>query len=429
MNKVASVLKAMRGEGFWVLALLSAFPSLDLWRLFKGWQAAQDATRVGPGEVALAILAVAAAVEIFAMKRRWRRAVPPVPAIAFVAVGLLAAVCAPRGASVKSMLVELVQWVEIFLIGLGWFLWARGDKTAADRATKALAAAATVHVITALVQLAAGKPLFEVRGLFSNRNHLGVFLAVTAPLFTAQALAPGRKPWERAWLGLVVGIGLLITSSGGLVLAMAVGILAAAGVMKRPRALIAAGGVAFVLLLLQPVLLPGVRSEQLRTLELFPRDEQGRARSSARARRIQAAVNLIRKRPVLGVGPGQFQHSIGSCYEPPYDKPQGRLDDVSGFNIRADEPGSQSVFVVTACETGLLGAFALLWFVASLMDAGARGARASSFAAGCLGAAVGMLIAGLFSSFLVRGVALPMVLVAALGIRSDLDGWSPRREE
>jgi O-antigen ligase len=183
----------------------------------------------------------------------------------------------------------------------------------------------------------------------------------------------------------------------------------------------AAAAVVVVALLIQPLGLPSVREAQFRSVSLFLADEKnGDESASMRARRWQAAVNCVRKNPALGVGPGQFQARIGEYYRHPYQKLAGAGDDTAGYDVRFDEPGSQGLYEVTAVEMGLMGLLAALWFFGTVIGRAAGGALKdpTGLAAGALGAAVAAAVGGLFGAIMIRGVAVTLVFVFAMGERS-----------
>lgn len=447
-SRLARPLEMIRRHGLWVLAAAAALPSLDLLALVNGTEAVKHATRLTPGDLVLAALAVCAAVEILRFHRPLplvlKRAVAPLPAFAWVAVAAAAAAAASfgrEGVQWKGALKEVVQLVEVLVVGYGWVLWAAppaGDNNARenhaqgdgrrdlDRVLYALAGAVTVNVLFALAQVVYTEHVFHVRGLFEHRNALGTFLAVTLPVLAAAGVSSRRHWGVRVWLLVTAALGLCVTGNAGLFAAAAFGIIAAVVAVgahacagsRLPRfahGLLAAAGVAIVALVIQPVLMPRLRDSQFRSVSTLPVDEHGRAHVSARVRRWGAALECVRVNPTLGVGPGQFQRRIGGFYDRFFERPAGRGDDVPGFDIRFDEPGSHSLYVVTAVEMGLLGLVAVGWFLASAVGRAAFGR--SGFAAGALGSSVAVIVACLFSSVMVRGIALVFVIVLALGER------------
>jgi hypothetical protein len=431
---LARALPMARRHGLWMFAALAALPSYNFIALLTSAEAAKNASRLTPGDILLAALAVCAAIEVLRFRRPWKRAVVPAAAFVWVAAAATAAIVASLTQdefAVGGAAKEVVQLIEILIVACGWARWAPEGRRDLDRALYALAGAVTANVLLALIQLAYVEHVFHVRGLFGHRNTLGMFLAVTLPLLAAGALAPGRHWGVRLWLLVTAALGLCVTTNAGLFAAVALGIVTAtvvvglrvSGEAKLPQfsyGLVAAAGIIIIALFVQPVLMPRVRESQFRSVDILPEDAHGRRHVSMRARRWGAALDCVRANAALGVGPGQFQKRIGGFYSRFFEKPAGRGDDVPGYDIRFDEPGSQSLYVVTAVEMGLLGLVAVGFFLASAVGrAAASSARdASGFAAGALGLALAVTVACLFSSVMVRGVALVFVLVLALGERA-----------
>jgi len=435
-GRLERLLERVRTHGVWLLAGLAALTSLNVIALVWGPKAAERAIKITPGDVLVAALALAAGLEVLLYKRPWKRALPP-PAM----FGLVAAASISAGAmllrewgelsgAMGGAVREIAQLVEVFVIGYAWVLWAARRRRDLDRALIALAVAVTVNVLLAIVQLGAGAHPFYVRGLFANRNFLGVFLAVTLPVLVAAASAEGdRPPAVRLWMLSTVAAGLAIMTSGGLFAAAAVGVLVAAFAVSSRAGWAAVVAVAVVALAIQPTrALPGVREAQYRSVELFHERSPGRHTPSERIKRWAAGLECLRENPTLGVGPGRFQDQIQRYYLHGLGKGGASSAKVENFDVSFDEPGSHGLYEVIACEGGLLGLAVLAWFLAAAMARSGRAAAGdtSGLAAGALGAVVAVLIAGAFATVLARGVALPLVVVLALGQRAGKIGRASR---
>jgi len=412
---LAGFLGRARSELLWVLAALGPLPSVEVWKLAAGPAQARAASRIGPGDLVLALLAGTIAMELALRPREWRRLLPPVASLAVVAAAAASAVFAGEERSWASALRELVQLVEILVVCYGAsFYAASGGPASRRRALLALASAAGVHVAFAAAQLASGADPFHVRGLFHHRNALGCFLAVATPPLVAVGVSPGRSRALRAWALAVAAGGMLVTTSGWLLAAQAAGAILAASVLGARRGAAVAACAAVIAFAVQPLALPAVSRAQARSVSFHLADEAGRVGPSMRLRRWVAVGCCFLDNPIFGIGPGQFQARIGEYYRPPYDKPIGSREDVSGYDVRFDEPGSQGLFEVALCETGAAGLAALLWFLVSAAARAAK-ARRNEAAAGSLGSAGAVLLGGAFAGFLVRGVGLPLAMVLALG--------------
>ncbi|MHC4252302.1 MAG: hypothetical protein ACYS9X_24555 [Planctomycetota bacterium] len=427
-GRLERALECVRANGLWLLVGLSALASVNVIALVRDPVAAEKAIGISPGDLLLAALAIAAAVEVLVFGRAWKRALPPPAMFGLVAAGALSALAMVLRewgelAGVMGAAREVVQLVEVFVVGYAWVLWAARRRRDIDRALVALAVAVTVNVLLALLQLGGGAHPFHVRGLFANRNFFGVFLAATLPVLVAAASAEGdRPPGVRLWMLSAAAAGLAVMTSGGLFAAAAVGVLVAAFAVGPRAGWAAVAAVAVVALMIQPTgALPGVREAQYRSVALFPEDARGRRAPSERMRRWAAGLECLRDNATFGVGPGRFQTRIERYYLHGLGKGGGNSTDVEAFDVSFDEPGSHGLYEVTACEGGFLGLVALAWFLAAAVARSGRAATrdSSGLAGGALGAAVAVLIAGVFGSVLARGVALPFVVALALGRRAE----------
>jgi len=145
---------------------------------------------------------------------------------------------------------------------------------------------------------------------------------------------------------------------------------------------------------------------------------------AARYKGWYAAVSLLQKNPralVRGVGGGNYQEEVNREYgSGALAKPSGRVDLAPFFNLHADEPDSFSQYIVIAVEYGLLGILALAWWLHVFLGKAVRSLGheknklGSTIALGVLGSLIGFAVNGVFSSGLVRGVALPIVFILAM---------------
>ncbi len=255
-------------------------------------------------------------------------------------------------------------------------------------------------------ELARPDALYWVGGTFGNRNELGTFLALAVPVAAYLALA--ERDWRlRLWLGGFVLLSFALTTSASIV-AVAAGVLAAGACAGRKELALSAGAVALGILL-AGIMPRGNARELARSLGVYVR-EKGEYQVSARAKRWQASMDLLSGKPVFGCGLGNYPTEIKDHYGQGIGRPTGRTDDVAGFNLRRDEPGTYSTYLTFACEAGLLGLIALGWCYAYFLARAAR-AHGASFAA-----LVGACVANLFGSTMVVGIGLVLAFVMALGL-------------
>lgn len=391
---------------------------------------------VTPGDAFLAItfLVWAAATVLGGRPRPVR---PPFPA-AFVFVGIVLASAlhaAERGPGLR----EFAQLAAYFIAG--WVVLAncidtrRRLRAAVDLFT--IVTAAIVLIALCQYRAAASGNAFKVAGLFENRNVLGAFFAFSLPFLFVLGLYEERL-WQRFALFLTAAVGLGVTLSGGALLGAAVGILFSSALHSR-RALIAtiAAGTLGVLLVPRLASLPRHSDVVLSSIRPYLQSNfldrrkgepqlLGEPVVAVRYTHWYVATRLIRKHlrfPFLGTGPGTYHRNLSDAYKDAgIEKPSGQTDDVSGFNITADEPDSFNMFLVLLAESGPLALAALLWLGLSLLGQGVRNHFESkdkfgrALGLGTAAAVVGAALCGVFSNILVRGVGMPFIFVVLSGI-------------
>jgi putative inorganic carbon (HCO3(-)) transporter len=149
---------------------------------------------------------------------------------------------------------------------------------------------------------------------------------------------------------------------------------------------------------------------QKESVELFNADgDMGR-----RYPEWQAAVEMIREHPLLGVGSGCYQEKIGTFY--------GTIPIVPGSAAQAD---TQNLYLVLAASIGLPG---LVAFLGLLLGAGAAAARKAVLAAdtrsnglflGVAGSVAAFAVNSIWSPLLVRGIGIPLVFILALALARE----------
>ena len=145
----------------------------------------------------------------------------------------------------------------------------------------------------------------------------------------------------------------------------------------------------------------------------FYRKDAGKYRPSARTARWQAVLIAAQERPLLGFGPGRFQDRIGQYYYHGITKPEGYTDDVAGYDIRADEPGTQNHWEVSLAETGLFGVAAWLLVLAGGFVMAMRHGRPA-----VAGSLLAVAVAGLSVVVWARAVGVLWAYMLALSERN-----------
>ena len=367
---------------------------------------------LGGIHVTLADLLLAAAFGLALLTPGFLRRRPPAENVAFV---LLAALSALFGGSLRDGLKEWLQIALYFLVGervVATALELGGEKWR-HRACAVFLASGAAVLILALAQYFGEdpdvfplclRPGLAVRGAFGNNNVLCGFLALLLPFAFSLALEGGRPWWLRAVLVLLVAAGLLTMLSGA-ALAIVAAVLSATA-FRRNRILGAATALVLLgaLFLVAPELPRDNFTAAVQSAELYHSDA-GSVRYSDEENGVltwaageptrrypewQAALTMSFERPLVGVGPGAYQKSIGPFY------------DVIPRATGPNEPDTQNLYLVLASTMGYPALFAFLAILYAAWNAGrADGASDPARAAAASVAAFAATAAGRkFSSIL-----------------------------
>jgi O-antigen ligase len=218
-------------------------------------------------------------------------------------------------------------------------------------------------------------------------------------------LAVALPCWKRrAWMLPVVCLGLVTTLSGATFLAVALGL----GLVCAARGQKTFLGFAAVFLLctvLLPPVLPRPNADILHeSVALY--GPEGRV--TKRYPEWQAAAEMTRENPWLGVGIGNYQKNVGQYYGT-IPSPAEKL-----------ESDTQNLYLVLASTTGLPGLFCFVGMLALFAARAARGVVtahspfASALALGLLAGLVAFAVNALWSPLLVRGIGIPLAVNCAL---------------
>lgn len=275
-------------------------------------------------------------------------------------------------------------------------------------------------------------------GTKSNRNVLGGYLSLALPLMWGAAIFT-RNPLVAVWLILAVATGLAITLSGGAFLAIVVAMLILAAVRSHKLLTITVAVLGCAFLLLFPkmprhnvdVLFDSVMlskdKDRFHSLPepLKGKELEGEGRVQQRYLEWQAALNAIMGNPAFGVGLGGYQGYINRYYEiEPYTVKKPAKNYM--------EPDANNYYAVIGVELGIPGILAILWILVDAMGQGLRAFTAipkgfeKGLAVGVCGSMLGFMINSLFTSMIVRGVAIAFVLILALAAAMQLLYSSPQ---
>jgi O-antigen ligase len=247
-----------------------------------------------------------------------------------------------------------------------------------------------------------------------------------APMCAAVLLFwPG--PWMKILAGLLAAASVVLTFSVGPLLALILSILAVAAFRGRRHV----GYLAFAIIVLFGLVfsyLPRNRIDRTHdSVGLYTKWGDD-AIVSYRYRRWQSGLNIFRAHPVVGVGHGMFQEHVGQ-------QKYNMLDDgltptpTPPENVTISKKFIDSRYILTVAEMGLPG---LLLLITVLLLACRRAFFAISdttdpclkaILAGCFGMVLAASVGTMFTDFLVRGLALPLVFAISVPI-----WWAAERD-
>lgn len=374
------------------------------------------------------------------------------PILLLVASLGLAILVSALACPARPALREAVQWILTFALGFGGVRFAlRGGVIRLERLGLILSLAGAVSALLAFGQMASGVPGYFIRGGYVNAQGYGFFLTLCLPLMVWALLRVLRRTPRLA---------LALASTGGFALALTIrdtGLLVAFSVALLfglhpllPRAwkwsqvpLLVVICFTHVFLhrddfrrwitpyeasdlnatfihnyyLTYPALGWGLAVHGKAPLTLYPPAAPVRwtqaplpapsfERSVLKQRWAEwlAALRVWSRHPITGVGPGNYQSSIGDGYAP---LPK----------LNTAEPDTQNGWLVLGSSIGLFGFLAL----AAALQLGIRAGLAGNFDPQRLlpdrflaASAAGVFIAGFFTPFTQAGVWISVAVLLAL---------------
>jgi O-antigen ligase len=320
--------------------------------------------------------------------------------IAAVSVG----VAADRATAVK----EVVQLTLYLIVApLLVFDFVRPADTLVPRrlalVLAALLAPLLINVSVAVMQyVQPGLEDFAIRGLFLNRNVLGGFLALTAPILFG-LVADSRRRLLRGGALLVLLVAMTVILAGAAYAAITLALLLLAA-WKGPRLFLST---AVCLTLWQVCVLPRLPRENdlahFRSVALY--DSVGVP--ERRYPEWQAAASLILTHPLTGVGAGNYQREIGQYY------------DVVPNATGPSEPDTQNLHLVLAASLGLPALFVWIAVLGRAFFAAAGAARGrptwqTGLAGGLMAGIGAFALTALWHPLLVRGIGISLAAILAL---------------
>lgn len=334
--------------------------------------------------------------------RKFHVVAPPPIMLLFPA---LAALTIVKAGSRFEACKEIFQYVEYFGAAAILFMSRVRDRQFMERLVGLFLIVGTLIVAYGLVHyFTPGLETFRVRATFGNRNILGGYLALLIPLAYGRLLWD-RRPAIRIWMAALIVAGMIVTLAGGtwLALFLALGMISAWRGQKTLIVFLAAFTLVTVLILPR---LPRANLEEIQTSVAIFNDE-GEMRP--RYAEWQAAWNMWRENPMLGVGVGNYQSNVGRYY-----------GYVPRANQNVTEPDSHNLYLVLLASTGLCGLAAfwgmLIYFErgAAIVYGAAGDPAAQGLAAGLGGGIVAFAVNSVWAGLLVRGLGVPLVFFLVL---------------
>ena len=265
-----------------------------------------------------------------------------------------------------------------------------------------------------------------IRALFANNHVLSAYLAMFIPMCVAMLLF-----WPSLWMkilaGLLAAASVILTFSGGPLLALIISVLAVAAVRGRRHV----GYLAFALLVLFGVVfscLPRNRLDRTHDSVCLYTKWGDDAIVSYRYRRWQSGLNIFRAHPIAGVGNGMFQEHVGKQEYHMLDDGQTPTP-TPPEDVTISKKFIDNRYILTAAEMGLPGLFLLMTIFllacrrALFAASGTTDPCLKAILAGCFGMVLAASVGTMFTDFFVRGLALPMVFAISIPI-----WWAAERD-
>ncbi len=363
---------------------------------------------------------------------KWLRCVWPGALLILVGIVSVTQIDILDGKALKLVAKTAFQWGEYLLVAPLVFLTLMENSSWRRRALWGLCGGVIVSIVpivwlSPLDQVFAGQVHpHAVGGLLGNRHTYGLFMAVALCLLVSWAWQEKRAAGGAAsawWLvpGFLLPFLALYPYSAAATLGAA--LLGLAIVYQRECRC----GFIMLPLFLAWLFWMGDAQEQagrravlVSSVQTFHTVKPPGAilpenLLAMRVYRCSANLNMIAKKPWLGVGWGQYQ-SQRKKYYGTLNLPEGNTRRQELFDVEADEPFTYSWFFLTASELGLLGLAALSIYLAELLARalGRAGARPCLAASGVIGAVAALLVAGLWTSPMVRGAGPLLGLLLAV---------------
>jgi O-antigen ligase len=394
--------------------------------------------------------------------KKWKQIkLPEVSILIFVGTGALSFV---NAFSIIQWLKELIQLLEYFL--LFYVLLINNLQTIRLATLKSILFVSTSIILAmGLIQhtFLHGDPYF-VRGFFENRNILGTFLCMVIPLVYIELLSSGKRI-QKIWMGALLFCSYLVLLSGSAALSILISLLILSWSYSK-KVFVRFLVISLSLAVSYPFIMPSknirsmkefasiyeqgsisenyyrrltllgdldktilikkdignncllitsekflsVKMPEIRKGERY-KDMEGEKHIKNRYLEIQASLNLVSKNTLLGVGLGNYQDNIGTCYN---DLPK----------VNTAEPNQHNGYLIIASTTGLFGLSALLGLFFFMLGNAWKRSRSSRedqyWHLGLMGSILACMIENLFSYLFVATLLVPFIFIVYLIFRENI---------
>ena len=386
---------------------------------------------------------------------------PPLPIMLFIIIGLISVI---NAVSIKDWLKDIIKFIEYFFI-FYILLLNNFQEISIKKLKNILFISAGIIVIIALIQhvLLNGSP-YLIRGVFENRIIFGSYLCIIIPLIYSDLLY-AKNIYRKIWLSFIILGSLFVITSGSALLSIITGLLLMS-LLHSIRVLFRYLITVIVIIILSLFFIPQKNIKEVEnfcniyeqgkisenyyrrltilndlektpllnkkvgtnsliiTNDLFMPSTLPKLRTGNRYKdmdntkhvkqiyvEMEAALSLLAKNTLLGVGLGNYQQNISIYY--------GDL-----HKINTTEPNQLNGFLAIAVTTGILGLSLFLWIVFySIKSNYVRFKEASvkfqchELSLGLIGSIVACMIENCFSFLLVTGIFVPFILVIYLSAK------------
>ncbi len=320
-----------------------------------------------------------------------------------------------RAVSPVGALQGMIELTVLAMVLAACVRWLTSRPDVARSALELLVIGAALSVVPAVVQVVfdIGPATFRSNGVmraystFRQPNSWGLYLAGVFPV--ALGIAAARRSARWACTVAIIALGLVLSGSRGAWVGAAFGCVALVAAVFRLRArTLAALGFGAMALLLLIWLMP----RELIAARLDFTDWS----TGQRLLVLLTTWDGILRNPVLGWGPGSFEHMLPAIAR------QGLVDDVAM---------PHNLVLEIWFQLGLLALISFLALVTACLVSAFRVARRVHDVqlAGLLAGVVGMLVAAQFGTLFIRGVQESFVLLIALIAAHVLAHTTPSRTD